>query len=207
MGEEEEGWGGGSAPDPIPSLPGYGSAVTMVQKGCWTGPAMVQMQRNDKALPPHYSVVRGCGTDFCNTNLQTHDSLPNLSRGMRGAGLGVGRDCTGLGGAPARARARPGEGVVSAGLLLPVRWDSSAQVGPDGSPGAMHIPHDRTEDHYLNVRPRSLASAQPADAQRRQVLLLRGDPPGGLHPGEVPAGPVSPGPKHLLPGQWQHDLW
>ncbi|XP_057389706.1 ly6/PLAUR domain-containing protein 5 [Balaenoptera acutorostrata] len=59
---------------------GYGSAVTMVQKGCWTGPAMVQMQRNDKALPPHYSVVRGCGTDFCNTNLQTHDSLPNLSR-------------------------------------------------------------------------------------------------------------------------------
>ncbi|KAM9047876.1 LOW QUALITY PROTEIN: ly6/PLAUR domain-containing protein 5 [Megaptera novaeangliae] len=59
---------------------GYGSAVTMVQKGCWTGPAMGQMQRNDKALPPHNLVVRGCGTDFCNANLQTHDSLPNLSR-------------------------------------------------------------------------------------------------------------------------------
>lgn len=117
---------------------------------------------------------------------------PRYARG--GAGCGAG-----LYGA--------GRGVVSVGLLLPARWDSTAQVGPDGSPGAMHNPHDRTEDRYLSVRPRSLASAQPADAQRRQVLLLSGDPPGGLHPGEVPAGPVSPGPKHLLPGQWQHDLW
>ncbi|TKC53860.1 hypothetical protein EI555_018611, partial [Monodon monoceros] len=86
---------------------GYRASLTMVQKGCWTGPATGQMQWNDKALPPNYSV--------------THDSLANLSR-----------------------------------------------VGPDWSPGAMHNPHDRTEDRYLSVRPRSLASAQPADAQRRQ---------------------------------------
>ncbi|KAB1274148.1 Ly6/PLAUR domain-containing protein 5 [Camelus dromedarius] len=58
---------------------GYRAAVTLVQKGCWTGPPTGQMQWNDKALPPDYSVVRGCGTDFCNAHLLTHDSLPNLS--------------------------------------------------------------------------------------------------------------------------------
>lgn len=64
MGEEEKGCGGGSAPVPIPSLPGYRASMTMVQKGCWTGPATGQMQWNDKALLPNYSVVRGCGTDL-----------------------------------------------------------------------------------------------------------------------------------------------
>ncbi|XP_059940528.1 ly6/PLAUR domain-containing protein 5 [Mesoplodon densirostris] len=59
---------------------GYRASVTMVQKGCWTGPAESQMPWKDKALPPDYSVVRGCGTDLCNANFQTHDSLANLSR-------------------------------------------------------------------------------------------------------------------------------
>ncbi|XP_057568894.1 ly6/PLAUR domain-containing protein 5 [Hippopotamus amphibius kiboko] len=58
---------------------GYRASLTMVQKGCWTGPATSHMQTNEKALPPDYSVVRGCGTDFCNVNFQTHDSIPNLS--------------------------------------------------------------------------------------------------------------------------------
>lgn len=50
-------------------------------------------------------------------------------------------------------------------------------------------------------------SAQPAHAQRHRVLRLRGDPPGGLRPEEVPAGPVPPGPKRLLPGQRRNERW
>lgn len=53
----------------------------MVQKGCWTGPPTGRMLSDDHALPPDYSVVRGCVTDLCNTNLMTHDSIPNLSPG------------------------------------------------------------------------------------------------------------------------------
>ncbi|KAM5236385.1 ly6/PLAUR domain-containing protein 5 [Ctenodactylus gundi] len=58
---------------------GYRTPVTMVHKGCWTGPMTGQMQTNQEALPPDYSVVRGCATDHCNANLRTHDSIPNLS--------------------------------------------------------------------------------------------------------------------------------
>ncbi|XDB60119.1 hypothetical protein ABFV05_013735 [Capra hircus] len=58
---------------------GYRSSVTLVQKGCWGGPLTGQMLSNDKSLPPDYSVVRRCATDLCNVNLQSHDSLPNLS--------------------------------------------------------------------------------------------------------------------------------
>ncbi|XP_006142101.1 ly6/PLAUR domain-containing protein 5 isoform X2 [Tupaia chinensis] len=58
---------------------GYRTPVTMVQKGCWTGPTEGQMQSNQEALPPDFSVVRGCTTDQCNTDLLTHDALPNLS--------------------------------------------------------------------------------------------------------------------------------
>ncbi|XP_044116489.1 ly6/PLAUR domain-containing protein 5 [Neovison vison] len=58
---------------------GYRASVTMVQKGCWTGPPTGRMLSDDHALPPDYSVVRGCVTDLCNTNLMTHDSIPNLS--------------------------------------------------------------------------------------------------------------------------------
>lgn len=64
--------------------------MTMVQKGCWTGPPTGQVQWNNKALPPDYSVVRGCRTDLCNSNLLTHDSLPNLSPGEREGGAGAG---------------------------------------------------------------------------------------------------------------------
>ncbi|XP_066229751.1 ly6/PLAUR domain-containing protein 5 isoform X1 [Saccopteryx leptura] len=58
---------------------GYRAPVTMVQKGCWTGPPSGQMQSNDNALPPDYSVIRGCTIDWCNDDLMTHDTIPNLS--------------------------------------------------------------------------------------------------------------------------------
>ncbi|XP_054444418.1 ly6/PLAUR domain-containing protein 5 [Pteronotus mesoamericanus] len=58
---------------------GYRASVTVVQKGCWTGPSTGQMVSNDYALPPDYSVVRGCTTDWCNDDLMTHDTIPNLS--------------------------------------------------------------------------------------------------------------------------------
>nr|KAF6410896.1 LY6/PLAUR domain containing 5 [Rousettus aegyptiacus] len=51
----------------------------MVQKGCWTGPPVGQMESNDMALPPDYSEMRGCRTHLCNAELMTHDVLPNLS--------------------------------------------------------------------------------------------------------------------------------
>ncbi|XP_010330795.1 ly6/PLAUR domain-containing protein 5 isoform X2 [Saimiri boliviensis] len=59
---------------------GYRAPVTLVQKGCWTGPPTGRMQSNQDALPPDYSVVRGCTTDMCNAHLMTHDALPNLSQ-------------------------------------------------------------------------------------------------------------------------------
>ncbi|XP_012924042.2 ly6/PLAUR domain-containing protein 5 [Heterocephalus glaber] len=59
---------------------GYRTPLTVVQKGCWEGPMTGQMQEHPEALPPDYSVVRGCAADFCNSRLQTHDSLPDLSR-------------------------------------------------------------------------------------------------------------------------------
>ncbi|XP_017445086.1 ly6/PLAUR domain-containing protein 5 isoform X1 [Rattus norvegicus] len=59
---------------------GYRSLVTMVRKGCWTGPTTGPMQTNQDALPPDYAVVRGCATDYCNSDLKTHDALPNLSQ-------------------------------------------------------------------------------------------------------------------------------
>ncbi|XP_055993083.1 ly6/PLAUR domain-containing protein 5 [Sorex fumeus] len=58
---------------------GYRASVTMVQKGCWTGPVTGVMQSNDLALPPDYSGVLGCGTDLCNNRLLSHDDIPNLS--------------------------------------------------------------------------------------------------------------------------------
>ncbi|XP_063657902.1 ly6/PLAUR domain-containing protein 5 isoform X3 [Pan troglodytes] len=59
---------------------GYRAPVTLVRKGCWTGPPAGQTQSNPDALPPDYSVVRGCTTDKCNAHLMTHDALPNLSQ-------------------------------------------------------------------------------------------------------------------------------
>lgn len=67
--------------------PGYRSLVTIVRKGCWTGPTTGPMQSNQDALPPDYAVVRGCATDFCNTQLKNHDTLPNLSQGVPGGGV------------------------------------------------------------------------------------------------------------------------
>ncbi|XP_057348965.1 ly6/PLAUR domain-containing protein 5 [Manis pentadactyla] len=58
---------------------GYRAAVTMVQKGCWTGPPSGQMRSNARALPPDYTVVRGCATDLCNADLMNHYTIPNLS--------------------------------------------------------------------------------------------------------------------------------
>ncbi|GAB5581957.1 ly6/PLAUR domain-containing protein 5 [Prionailurus iriomotensis] len=58
---------------------GYRATVTVVQKGCWTGPPTGQMLSDGRALPPDYSVVRGCTTDLCNADLMTHDTIPNLS--------------------------------------------------------------------------------------------------------------------------------
>uniref|UniRef100_A0A452VE52 Ly6/PLAUR domain-containing protein 5 n=1 Tax=Ursus maritimus TaxID=29073 RepID=A0A452VE52_URSMA len=39
---------------------GYRASVTLVQKGCWTGPPTGRMLSDDHALPPDYSVVRVC---------------------------------------------------------------------------------------------------------------------------------------------------
>ncbi|XP_049643281.1 ly6/PLAUR domain-containing protein 5 [Suncus etruscus] len=58
---------------------GYRDAVTLVQKGCWTGPRSGQMQTHDEALPPDYSEVLGCEGNLCNNRLLSHDSIPNLS--------------------------------------------------------------------------------------------------------------------------------
>lgn len=52
------------------------------------GPTTGPMQTNQDALPPDYAVVRGCATDYCNTDLKTHDALPNLSQGELGAVAG-----------------------------------------------------------------------------------------------------------------------
>lgn len=65
--------------------------MTMVQKGCWTGPPVGQMESNDMALPPDYSEMRGCRTHLCNAELMTHDVLPNLSAGVPGGGAGAGK--------------------------------------------------------------------------------------------------------------------
>nr|XP_044990122.1 ly6/PLAUR domain-containing protein 5 [Jaculus jaculus] len=59
---------------------GYRAPVTMVRKGCWSGPTSGPMLSNQEALPPDYAVVRGCSTDLCNVGLSTHDSVPDLSR-------------------------------------------------------------------------------------------------------------------------------
>lgn len=76
--------------------------MTMVQKGCWTGPSTGEMLSNNYALPPDYSVVRGCQTDWCNDDLMTHDTIPNLSPGVTQGWNGRGREERGRGlrGAP-----------------------------------------------------------------------------------------------------------
>lgn len=77
---------GAAHQDLLPARPpaGYRAAVTMVQKGCWTGPPSGQMRSNARALPPDYTVVRGCATDLCNADLMNHYTIPNLSPGGRG---------------------------------------------------------------------------------------------------------------------------
>lgn len=80
--------------------------MTTVQKGCWTGPPTGQMQSNRNALPPDYSVLRGCNSDLCNANLMSHDAVPNLSPGVPedGAGRGAGGAWPQLGTSSLRAR-------------------------------------------------------------------------------------------------------
>lgn len=103
---------------PAPAA-GYRASVTLVQKGCWTGPPAGQMQSNEDALPPDYSVIRGCTTDWCNADYMTHDTIPNLSPGVRGRGGGA------------------------AGRLLPAPWLSSLHSWRGGRPGAVRDPHHR----------------------------------------------------------------
>lgn len=78
--------------------------MTMVQKGCWTGPSTGEMLSNTYALPPDYSVVRGCTTDWCNDDLMSHDTIPNLSPGAPEGGNGRGRAGRERGGASAGPR-------------------------------------------------------------------------------------------------------
>ncbi|XP_040832153.1 ly6/PLAUR domain-containing protein 5 [Ochotona curzoniae] len=59
---------------------GYRSPVTVVHKGCWTGPYTGQTYSKQDALPPDYSEVRGCATDWCNSHFLTHEAIPNLSQ-------------------------------------------------------------------------------------------------------------------------------
>lgn len=97
------------------------------------------MQSNDMALPPDYSVMRGCGTDLCNAQLMTHDAIPNLSAGVPGGGAGAGK---------------PGEGPEGRGL----RWT------PPGCRAAGAQVRGTTctaqpEVRHLSVSPCSLASA------------------------------------------------
>lgn len=82
-----------------------------------------KMQSHPDALPPDYTVVRGCAADFCNSRLQTHDSIPDLSRGARRAGRG------GAG----RGGERPG-GVAFVQLLLPPHQRSRLHLGPGRHP-------------------------------------------------------------------------
>lgn len=102
-GEEEEG-GKERRTGPTPPAAGYRASVTLVQKGCWTGPSAGQMQSNEDALPPDYSAIRGCTTDWCNADLMTHDTIPNLSPGVRVGGAGPA-------GAPSRPPGPPASGA------------------------------------------------------------------------------------------------
>lgn len=118
----------GSAPGPGPLLPpGYRASVTLVQKGCWTGPPTGRMLSDDHALPPDYSVVRGCATDLCNSDLMTHYSIPNLSPGEPegGAGHGVGWQ----GSPPPRALAKKGRGLHLGASSLALGLGPSGQSG------------------------------------------------------------------------------
>lgn len=95
--------------------------MTLVQKGCWTGPPTGQTLFDDRALPPDYSVVRGCTTDLCNAKLMTHDSIPNLSPGEPegGGGHGVGWE---------GPRPRRGKGRGLHWAPPPAGWDSGFPV-------------------------------------------------------------------------------
>ncbi|KAF7484285.1 Hypothetical predicted protein [Marmota monax] len=101
---------------------GYRAPVTLVKKGCWTGPTAGSMQSNQDALPPDFSVVRGCVGDFCNNHLVTHDVIPNLSQGGKQGGAG---------------RSGAGWGVASAEHPRRSRPFASLPVGLGGHPGAV----------------------------------------------------------------------
>ncbi|XP_003464704.3 ly6/PLAUR domain-containing protein 5 isoform X2 [Cavia porcellus] len=59
---------------------GYRRPLTVLQKGCWEGQKIGRVESPWMALPPDYTEVHGCKEDLCNTKLQTHDSIPDLSR-------------------------------------------------------------------------------------------------------------------------------
>lgn len=130
-----------SAHRPAPTAAGYRSSVTLVQKGCWTGPPRGQMQSNEDALPPDYSVIRGCTTDWCNAVYMTHDTVPNLSPGARGRGQGRGRG-RGPGAPPGSRALRPPQ------LAGRAPWGGARSARPRG-------------DHPLRGCPRSLPAPNP----------------------------------------------
>lgn len=96
------------------------------------------MQTNQDALPPDYAVVRGCATDYCNTNLKTHDALPNLSQGELGGVAGevggrAGEIGTVLGGT-GRGRGLEKRSPLTAGLAV-----TAQPALPDQSNALNHI--------------------------------------------------------------------
>ncbi|XP_044522070.1 ly6/PLAUR domain-containing protein 5 [Gracilinanus agilis] len=58
---------------------GYRNSVILVKKGCSYGEGFGEMTSGGDSLPPDYTMVRRCQEDLCNHQIDSHDSIPNLS--------------------------------------------------------------------------------------------------------------------------------
>ncbi|XP_027714007.1 ly6/PLAUR domain-containing protein 5 [Vombatus ursinus] len=58
---------------------GYRNSLTLVKKGCSYGPGSGEMTSGGDSLPPDYTMVRRCQENLCNRQIESHDSIPNLS--------------------------------------------------------------------------------------------------------------------------------
>ncbi|XP_007491785.1 ly6/PLAUR domain-containing protein 5 [Monodelphis domestica] len=58
---------------------GYRNSVTLVKKGCSYGEGFGEMTSGGDSLPPDYTMVLRCQEDLCNRQIDSHDSIPNLS--------------------------------------------------------------------------------------------------------------------------------
>ncbi|XP_007491784.1 ly6/PLAUR domain-containing protein 5-like [Monodelphis domestica] len=58
---------------------GYGKSVTLVKKGCSDVKDVMDVVPGRKSLPPDYTRVRQCQEDLCNHQIDSQDSIPNLS--------------------------------------------------------------------------------------------------------------------------------